>query len=325
MFIVTGAAGFIGSAMIWQLNNMGINEIIAVDHLANSEKWKNLRNAKFLDYVEKDKFIGMLEGGKFNNLKIDCVIHFGACSSTVESDSSYLITNNYEYTKTLASYSVGRKIKFIYASSAATYGGGESGFDDNVELLEKMTPLNMYGYSKHLFDIYALKNNLLSSIVGIKFFNVFGPNEYHKGEMCSVIYKSYNQIKETGKINLFKSYLPQYSDGQQKRDFIYIKEAVGKVACFINNPSVNGIFNIGSGKARTWNDLAYAIFKALNKEPQINYIDMPEALKKKYQYFTEAEMNKFESQFVHEKIEKYSLEEGVNDYISNYLEKNAFL
>ena len=323
--IVTGGAGFIGSAMIWKLNGMGVGDIIAVDHLADSEKWKNLRNINFLDYIEKDKFIEMIECGKFNNSKIDSIIHFGACSSTTQNDSTYLISNNYEYTKTLAHYSLKKKIRFIYASSAATYGNGEKGFDDDPDIIETLKPLNMYGYSKHLFDLYALKNNLLSSIAGLKFFNVFGPNEYHKGEMCSVIYKSYSQIKETGKIDLFSSYLPQYSDGEQKRDFLYIKEAVDKAACFIENHSINGIFNIGSGKARTWNDLAYSIFKALNKTPKINYINMPESIKDKYQYFTEAKMKKFEEKFAHKNIKLYSLEEGVFDYVSNYLEKNFYL
>ncbi|HPP88362.1 MAG TPA: NAD-dependent epimerase/dehydratase family protein, partial [bacterium] len=235
------------------------------------------------------------------------------------------VKNNYEYSKILAEYAIANNIRFIYASSAATYGAGELGYSDNHQMLEKLQPLNMYGYSKQMFDLYALRKGYLDKIAGLKFFNVYGANEYHKGDMRSVVHKAYYQIKNTGAVNLFKSYNAQYKDGEQKRDFIYIKEAISKVMCFIEIPSLNGIFNIGTGQANTWNALVIAIFKALNIQPKINYIEMPEYLKSKYQYFTEADMSKFDKLTEFLKIEKYSIDQGVYDYVVNYLEKENYL
>ena len=319
MIIVTGAAGFIGSAIIWGLNNRGYKDIIAVDELGVNEKWKNLINLSFTDYIEKADFLEELSQGHFKN--VEAVIHMGACSSTQEFDASYLIKNNYEYTKSLASYCVSKNIRFIYASSAATYGDGALGYSD--ESIAGLKPLNMYGYSKHLFDIWAEKNKILNSITGLKFFNVFGPNEYHKEDMRSLVNKSFYKIKETGKMQLFKSYNPAYKDGQQKRDFLYIKDAVRMVLFLLDKPKACGIYNIGTGNASTWNDLANAIFKAMSLKPQIEYVNMPDVLKDKYQYFTQADMKKFMALGYKEKF--FSLEEAVFDYVIGYLAKGQYL
>ena len=326
MIIVTGGAGFIGSAIIWKLNTMGEKNIIAVDNLAHSDKWMNLRGLSFQDYIEKDSFIELIDSGAFKNDKIECIIHMGACSSTTETDCRYLINNNYEYTKNLAWYCVNNDIRFIYASSAATYGGGENGFCDDEGAIDKLKPLNMYGYSKQLFDLYARSNNMLDKITGLKFFNVFGPNEYHKKDMRSLVNKAYYQIKKNGSIDLFKSYRPDYKDGEQLRDFIYVKQAVERVVYFIENRDKNGIFNIGSGAANSWNQLALAIFSALKLKPDIKYIDMPVEIRDKYQYYTKADMSKFDGisggGTAAAALKTYSLEEAVKDYTLNYLEHN---
>ena len=323
MIIVTGGAGFIGSAIIWKLNTMGEKNIIAVDNLASSDKWINLRDLSFKDYIEKDSFIELIDRGAFKSDKIDCIIHMGACSSTTETDSRYLINNNYQYTKTLAWYCVNNGIRFIYASSAATYGDGENGFCDDDGAMDKLKPLNMYGYSKQLFDLYARSNNMLDKITGLKFFNVFGPNEYHKKDMRSLVNKAYHQIKKNGSIDLFKSHRPDYKDGEQLRDFIYVKQAVERVVYFMENPDKKGIFNIGSGGASTWNQLAAAIFSALKLKPDIKYIDMPVEIRDKYQYYTKADMSKFERiSGGGAGLKTYSLEEAVKDYTLNYLEHN---
>jgi ADP-L-glycero-D-manno-heptose 6-epimerase len=321
MIIVTGGAGFIGSAIIWKLNTMGVKDILAVDNLASSSKWTNLRGLSFFDYMERDSFIELIKNGAFKNDRIDCVIHMGACSSTTEADCRYLLHNNYEYTKTLAWFCADNGIRFIYASSAATYGAGENGFSDDDCVMEKLRPLNMYGYSKQLFDLYAKSNGLLDKIVGLKFFNVFGPNEYHKKDMRSLVNKAYHQIKETGSINLFKSHVPEYEHGEQLRDFIYVKQAVERVMYFVEHRDRNGIFNIGSAKANSWNQLAKAIFKALKMKAKINYIDMPVEIRDKYQYYTKADMSKFEAASAGADLKSFTLEEAVKDYVLNYLEK----
>jgi len=243
----------------------------------------------------------------------------GACSSTVEKNASYLIENNYKYTQVLAKWCVKNGKKFLYASSAATYGDGSSGFNDDHLELDELKPLNIYGYTKHLFDLWAYRNNLFEKIAGVKFFNVYGPNEYHKGDMRSVINKASEQIKKEGKIKLFKSYRNDYKDGEQKRDFIYIKDAVDAVL-YIFDKGLKGIFNLGTGKARSFNDLAKAIFASLNKEVNIEYIDMPEGIRARYQYFTEARMDKlFKVAGYNKKF--LSLEDGIDDYVKNYLLK----
>ena len=321
MIVVTGAAGFIGSALVWRLNQLGKNNIIIVDELGKDEKWKNLVGIDFEDFINKDIFIEKLETGL--NYKVDSIIHMGANSSTTEKDADHLLNNNFEYTKKLAAYSIDNKIRFIYASSAATYGDANLGFNDEDNMCLKLHPLNMYGYSKNLFDKWALKKNILDKIVGIKYFNVFGPNEYHKGDMRSVVHKAFEQIRDTGKVKLFKSRNKYYKDGEQKRDFIYIKDAVDMTLFFMDHKNKNGLYNVGSGKARTWNDLVTALFNALDKPVNIGYIDLPEYLADKYQYFTEAKLDKIKKAGYTKNIS--SLEEGVTDYVKNYLVPDKYL
>jgi ADP-L-glycero-D-manno-heptose 6-epimerase len=316
MIAVTGASGFIGSAIVYELNLRGITDIHCVDILQEDDKWKNLVGLKFADYEEKDAFLKrIIFDDKFFKSKITGIIHMGACSSTTEKDSSFLIENNFKYTQVLAKWCVRNSKRFVYASSAATYGDGSAGFSDDHAGLDGLKPLNMYGYSKHLFDLWAQNNALLDKIAGVKFFNVYGPNEYHKGEMRSVIHKAYGQIKETGKLKLFKSYKKEYPDGGQKRDFIYVKDAVN-MTLNLYDSGRNGIYNTGTGKARTWVDLGNAVFNAMGKKPDIEFIDMPEQIREKYQYFTEAKMDKLLSNYGGK---THSLEEGVSDYVKNYL------
>jgi len=315
MIIVTGGAGFIGSAIIWELNNRGEKDIVLVDELGTDDKWKNLIGLNFSDFVNKDKFINQLDDGLYSDA--GAVIHMGANSSTTEKDAGHLMNNNYLYTKTLAEFCIRNNIRFIYASSAATYGDGSSGFNDSEAECESLRPLNMYGYSKNLFDIWAFRNKVFNKIVGLKYFNVFGPNEYHKGDMRSVVHKAFEQVRDTGKVKLFKSLLPDYEDGGQKRDFIYVKDAVNMTLHFLEQHKSNGLFNIGSGKARTWNDLVSALFKAMNKTVNIEYIDLPDHLADKYQYFTEANLSKIRASGYKDNIS--SLEDGVADYVKSYL------
>ncbi|MDR0677041.1 MAG: ADP-glyceromanno-heptose 6-epimerase, partial [Elusimicrobiota bacterium] len=297
------------------------------------EKWKNLVNLKFADYIEKDYFLENIlhetehdENCSCGNSKIEIIYHFGACSSTQETDASYLMENNFEYTKMLVHYCHQKKIKFIYASSAATYGDGENSYSDKS--ITNLKPLNMYGYSKQLFDVYAEKKGFFNDsnfkIIGLKFFNVFGPNENHKSEMRSMVNKAFYQIQENGKAKLFKSYKKGFTDGEQKRDFIYVKDATQIVYKLANNNNIkSGIYNVGTGKASSWNELAKAIFKAMDKTPKIEYIEMPEILRGKYQYFTQADMEKTLSA-----IDGYkfcSLEDAVKDYVQNYLILNKYL
>ena len=319
MIIVTGGAGFIGSAFVWKLNQEGIDNIIIVDRLGTSEKWKNLVNLRFVNYVHKDDFLEMIDTDTLP-FEIDAIIHMGACSSTTERDADYLWHNNYVYTNLLAEWALERGIRFIYASSAATYGDGTKGFSDDHKKISELKPINMYGYSKQVFDLWALRQKLEGRMAGIKFFNVFGPNEYHKGDMASVIFKAFHQIKETGKVNLFKSYKKEYEDGGQMRDFVYVKDCVNVMWWLLKNPKTNGIFNLGTGKARTWNDLIKAVFAAMKKKPNIEYIAMPEALRNQYQYFTEAEMSKLKKAGCPVKFS--SLEDSVRDYVVNYLQKS---
>lgn len=318
MIIVTGGAGFIGSAFIYKLNQEGIDDIIIVDRLGSDDKWKNLVNRHFIDYIHKDEFLQMVCNDKVP-FETSAIIHMGACSSTTERDADYLWENNYLYSRKLAEWARKQNIRFIYASSAATYGDGALGFDDDHGKISKLKPINMYGYSKQLFDLWVLKNKLENKIAGIKFFNVFGPNEYHKEEMTSVIFKAFHQIKETGKVRLFKSYKKEYPDGGQMRDFVYVKDCLDVMWWLFNNKKVNGIFNLGTGKARTWNDLIAAVFAAMGRKNNIQYIEMPESLRDQYQYFTEAQMNKLKA--VGCPVEFSSLEDSVRDYVVNYLQQ----
>src|SRR3989344_2795113 len=289
MIVVTGAAGFIGSVVVAALNAEGYRDIYAVDHIDDNIKKWNLNNKKYLRYFDKKEFIALVRADKLEKIP-DCVIHMGACSSTTSTDAKYYEENNFQYTKTLAEWCLKKNIRFIYASSAATYGDGSYGYKDDHETVRAGKPLNLYGQSKQKFDQWALDNGLLNKMVGLKFFNVFGPNEYHKGDMRSVVAKAYERVAREGKMSLFKSYKKEYDNGEQKRDFIYIKDAVDIVMFFFKNSQINGIFNVGTGQACSWNDLAKALFKATDQPVNIEYIDMPENLKKQYQYFTEADM-----------------------------------
>lgn len=318
MIIVTGGAGFIGSAFISKLNQEGINDIIIVDRLGKSDKWKNLVNLRFVNYLHKDDFFELIYNDTIN-FDVDAIIHMGACSSTTERDADYLWKNNNVYTGYLAEWAIERNIRFIYASSAATYGDGSSGFSDDHDIIKALKPINMYGYSKQVFDLWVLRQKLENKMAGIKFFNVFGPNEYHKGDMSSVIFKAFHQIKETGKVKLFKSYKKEYKDGGQMRDFVYIKDCINVMWWLFKNPKANGIFNLGTGKARTWNDLINAVFTAMKKKINIEYIAMPEALRNQYQYFTEAQMSKLKKAGCPVKFT--ALEDSVRDYVMNYLQK----
>ncbi|MCX7610888.1 MAG: ADP-glyceromanno-heptose 6-epimerase [Ignavibacterium sp.] len=322
MIIVTGGAGFIGSAIVWRLNSLGYEQIIIVDELGTNDKWKNLVGLKFQEFIHKDNFISLVIEDSID-FPVEAIIHMGANSSTTEKDADHLFSNNYLYTQELAKYCLSKNIRFIYASSAATYGDGSLGFDDDESKLETLRPLNMYGYSKHLFDLWAKRNNILDKIVGIKYFNVYGPNEYHKGEMRSVVHKAFEQVRDTGKVRLFKSLNPKYKDGEQMRDFIYVKDAVDMTLHFLENKDKNGLYNVGSGVARTWIDLVKALFNALEKPVNIEFIDLPEQLKEKYQYFTEANLSKIKSAGYKKEIN--SLETGISDYVKNYLLKNQYL
>lgn len=315
MIIVTGGAGFIGSAVVWKLNQAGRDDILVVDNLGTSDKWKNLVNRRYLDYMHKKVFIGKLLNGEIDN--IEAIVHMGACSSTTEPDADYLMENNYHYSRRLAQYAVYRNIRFINASSAATYGDGSRGFSDDPQALDQLAPLNMYGYSKHLFDLWARRHQVLDRLVSLKFFNVFGPNEYHKGDMRSVVVKAFIQVREQGAIRLFKSYRDGYGDGEQKRDFVYVKDCAKIICWLLDNREVNGLYNIGTGRARTWNDLARAVFAAMEIPSRIEYIDMPEKLQDRYQYYTEAAMDRLAGTSC--PVAFTCLEEAVTDYVGNYL------
>lgn len=319
MIVVTGGAGFIGSCFVRKLNDEGIKDILIVDNLSTSEKWKNLRGKKFTDYSHKSNFRNQLLSGDYDG-NIDAVFHFGACSATTERDVDYLMDNNYSYSKDIALYCAEKDIDMIYASSAATYGDGANGYSDKD--FDSLLPLNAYGYSKHIFDLWLIENQLVNKFAGIKYFNVFGPNEYHKGDMASMSYKSYNQVVQIGKVRLFRSNDERFGDGEQKRDFIYVKDCVNILWMIYKNPSVRGIFNLGTGQSRTWNDLANSVFMALGLEPKIEFIEMPGSLSKQYQNYTEADVSKLVSALPGVKFT--SLEESVADYVQNYL-KSGFL
>jgi len=317
MIIVTGGAGFIGSAFVWRLNREGIRDIIIVDQLGTDDKWKNLVGLTFTDYIHKNEFIEMVIADEVP-FEVSSVVHMGACSSTTERDADYLWENNYLYSREVADWALRHNARFIYASSAATYGDGSSGFSDDHEIISRLKPSNMYGYSKQVFDLWVLKNKLEKKMAGIKFFNVYGPNEYHKGDMVSVIYKAFHQIQETGKVCLFKSYKKEYPNGGQMRDFIYVKDCVNVMWWLLENPSVNGIYNLGTGRARTWNDLIAAVFSSMGRKTNIQYIEMPESLRNQYQYFTQAQMDKLKKTGCH--VNFSSLEDSVRDYVTNYLQ-----
>jgi ADP-L-glycero-D-manno-heptose 6-epimerase len=315
--LVTGGAGFIGSGLVWGLNRLGFRNILVCDQLGEDNKWLNLAPLEFEDYISSATLIEYVEADSPALREIRSVFHLGACSATTERDTGYLMKNNYRYTKILCDWAVSRGARFVYASSAATYGDGSNGMSDDEAKLELLRPLNAYGYSKHLFDRYAKQRGLFSNIVGLKYFNVYGPNEWHKGEMRSLVNKAFDQVRETGTIRLFKSYRPMFKDGEQKRDFLYVKDAVDMTIHLAVTRGANGLFNLGSGKARTWVDLANAVFAALSLPAQIEFIEMPEIIRDKYQYFTEANIEKLKSTGY--RGPKFSLEQAVADYVQNYL------
>ncbi len=318
--LVTGAAGFIGSVLVWELNRRGCSKVVIADTEAQGEKKRNLAGLQYQEFVASGDLLPRLSAGALG--KFDFAFHLGACSSTTETNEKYLRENNYEYSRNFAEWALQEGVRFVYASSAATYGDGSAGMDDtDPNQLEKLMPLNLYGQSKQWMDLYAWKHKWLDRIVGLKYFNVFGPNENHKGDMRSLVCKSYLQVLETGVIHLFKSRRPEYRDGEQKRDFLYVKDAVSMTLHLAANPSANGIFNIGSGKARSWVELSNAVFAALKREPRIEFIEMPEAIRDKYQYFTQADIGKLVSTGYSMPITP--LEDAVRDYIVNYLIPNA--
>ena len=310
--IVTGGAGFIGSAIVWRLNELGQDDILIVDRADDTDKWKNLAPLKFVDYIDADDFIDDLDDYK----DAKTIFHLGACSSTTETDADYMIRNNYQYTQDLARWSLKQDIRFIYASSAATYGDGSAGMIDGTADLDKLRPLNIYGYSKHLFDQYAARNGMFENIVGLKYFNVFGPNENHKGDMRSLVNKAFDQINDTGTLRLFKSHIPDYADGEFGRDFVYVKDAVEMTLHFVEN-GTGGLFNIGSGRMNTWNSLADAIFKALDLPKKVEFSDMPENLRDRYQYHTQADLTRLRAAGYNTKTTP--LDAAVTDYVRNYL------
>ena len=327
MIIVTGAAGMIGSAMVWKLNEMGRNDIIVVDKLRTEEKWLNLRKRDYADWVDRDELFNWL-ANPANAGKITGVVHMGACSATTERDGDFLMENNYGYSKKLWDFCAARQIPYVYASSAATYGAGELGYNDDVtpEELKKLQPLNKYGYSKKIFDDWAFKQSIApKQWCGLKFFNVYGPQEYHKGRMASMVFHTFNQNRDNGGVKLFKSHKEGFKDGEQLRDFVYLKDVVDVMYFLLTEKVESGVYNIGTGEARSFLDLSMATMRAasnnseLKVEDVVEFIPMPEDLRGRYQYFTQASMEKLKRTGYTKKFT--SLEEGVKDYVQNYLAK----
>ncbi len=320
MIVVTGAAGFIGSCMISKLNEENFNDIVAVDKFDNELKNKNLGGKRILKKVPREEFIDWLDN---NHIEVEFIFHLGARTDTTEFDKELLSSLNTEYTKKVWSKCVTYQIPLVYASSAATYGLGEFGYDDNETNLDQLRPLNPYGDSKNAFDQWALTQKEKPFYwAGLKFFNVYGPNEYHKGRMASVVFHAFKQIKETGGMKLFRSHHPDYKDGEQKRDFVYVKDVIDVMYWLMQHRKDSGIYNLGSGKARTFIDLVTAVFDSLKLPPNISFIDTPEDIRDKYQYFTEAKMEKLKSiGYPHPFTD---LEEGVNDYVYHYLEGHHY-
>ena len=320
MIILTGGGGMIGSMIAWHLNTqMNFDGFVIVDDLINEQQENNFNKRKFIEYIAKDDLEKYLSDKK----NVSAVIHMGAISATTESNFNRLLQSNIRFSQALWHWCAENKVPFIYASSAATYGDGSVGYDDNESELDKLSPLNAYGYSKHFFDRWVqleLSKNQLTppQWCGLKFFNVYGPNEYHKGRMASVVFHSFNQFKETNQIKLFKSEHPSYADGMQVRDFIYVKDAVKIIIFFLNNNNFSGLYNAGTGNAETFKALAKAVLINTKGQPDdIKYIEMPNDLKGKYQYYTQATMNKINSIGFNDNF--MNLKEGVTDYLENYL------
>ena len=318
MIVITGAAGFIPSCLVEELNRRGREDLIIVDDFSKSEKVRNFEGKKFLHKVERSKFFEWLTEEKPS---IEIIYHLGARTDTTEFDKSIFDELNVDYSQKMWNYCSDNNIPLIYASSAATYGLGELGYADSHEIIADLKPLNPYGESKNNFDIWALEQDKTPPYwAGLKFFNVYGPNEYHKGRMASVIMHAFNQIKANGGVKLFRSHNPEYKDGEQLRDFIYVKDLVNVCLFLGEKQGTPGLYNLGTGEARTFLDLARATFAALELDPNISFIDTPEDIRDKYQYYTKAEMNKLISEGYADGFK--SLEEGVKDYVQNYLVEN---
>lgn len=320
LFIVTGGAGFIGSGVARALNARGHENLIIVDHIdGNPGKHANLNRIKCAEYLDRAEFRERLRGGKLPNAA--GVFHLGACSSTTELNADYLRDNNFLYTRELCEWSLATGARFVYASSAATYGDGSLGYCDDDALTPKLQPLNLYGWSKQWFDLWALETGTIRQIAGLKYFNVYGPGEDHKRDMRSMVNKAYAQIARDRRMTLFKSHHPDYKDGEQKRDFLYLDDAVARTLFFYDHPEVSGLFNCGTGVARTWLDVAHALFAAMGIPPQIDFVDMPEAIRDKYQYFTQADMTKLHAAGCTAPC--LSVEEGVGKYVREYLSTSS--
>lgn len=326
MHIITGGAGFLGSALVWALNNADIDNILIVDNLGHTEKWRNLVPRRFAHYMHRDVFLRHVHNNSLP-YSVKSIVHFGACSDTTQTNADFLMANNLHYSQALCLFALKHGARYIHASSAATYGSGgdDSGqsFDDDIASLHCLRPLNMYGYSKHLFDMWALREGLLDRIVSLKFFNVYGPNEYHKGAMRSVVCKAHDEILHTAALRLFRSTHKDYADGGQMRDFVYVKDVARAVAWLLHHTHVNGLYNVGTGTARTWNDLAKAVFAAMERPIAIEYIDMPDNLRGKYQNYTCAPLQRLLATGCPPC--DTALEDGVYEYVREYLHTTAYL
>lgn len=315
--IVTGAAGFIGRNVVAALNRRGERDLVLVDTLGTDDKWKNLRGLELDRVVPTGDLPAYLASPDATSVR--AIVHLGACSSTTERDADYLLANNYQYTVDLVTWSLAHGVRLVYASSAATYGDGSQGYSDADEVTPTLRPLNMYGFSKQLVDLWALRHGHLDSVVGLKFFNVYGPYEEHKGDMRSLVSKSYRQVRDTGRITLFRSHRPDYADGEQKRDFVYVDDAVDVVLHFLDHPEVNGLFNCGTSHAATWLELTGALFGALGLEPRIDFVDMPESIRDRYQYFTESDGAKLRAAGYTRPFR--GVADGVREYVETFLSK----
>jgi ADP-L-glycero-D-manno-heptose 6-epimerase len=314
--VVTGGAGFIGSALVWGLNRRGFDRILISDRLDRSDKWRNLNGLRFEDYVDADELFARSIGSSKAFGDVGAIFHLGACSSTTETDMGFLVHNNFEYSKQMATWSESLNARLVYASSAATYGAIEGRVEETA-CLDALRPLNAYAFSKHLFDCWAQRTGVLNRAVGLKYFNVFGPNENHKGDMRSMVNKAYRQIRATGCVKLFRSHRPEFKDGEQLRDFVYVKDAVAMTLHLAETESAHGLYNVGSGLATTWLDLIIPVFAACDLEPRIEFIDMPEAIRGQYQYHTCAAIERLRKSGYTRPITP--VDEAVWEYVRDYL------
>lgn len=313
--IVTGAAGFIGRNIVAALNRRGQDNLVLVDDLGTSDKWRNLRGLEFERILPIDALSAFLASPDAE--AVSAIVHMGACSATTERDADYLLSNNYQYSVDLITWALAHGARLIYASSGATYGDGARGYSDRDEVTPTLRPLNMYGYSKHLVDLWALRKGHLESVAGLKFFNVYGPHEEHKGDMRSLVSKAYVEVRDTGRMRLFKSYRDDFADGESKRDFVYIDDVVDVVLYFLDHPERNGLLNCGTSRATTWIELATALFTALGVDPRIEFVEMPESIRDRYQYFTEADGTRLREAGYRRPFR--GVEDGVREYVETFL------